>query len=1025
MSDIFKVIFQLDADGSKVLEEVNKVKNAYVKTNAELKKQEAELDKLLRTEAELLRLRTQVNSPSQAAKLTKELTKVQAQIVKTKDEVNKLTIAERNSANEAVRLKTELQKAFGQSTINGAKNLTQQASSAGSKLSQIVAGFGAAQLIKEVIATTSAFERYNAVLTNTLGSSDLAGQTISEIKDFAAKTPFSVDELTSSFVKLANQGFIPTRDEMRKLGDLASSTGKSFDQLSEAIIDAQTGEFERLKEFGIRASKEGDKVKFTFKGVQTQTDFTAESIRKYVLSLGDAEGVTGSMAAISETLGGQISNLGDKWDDFLNTLGTKTGPVIKGVISFLGLLLDGVKSAVSDISDIVTGEIVNTIDIESLVKAGARTEDAAKRLKKAGIDISDPYDKAAQKIVHDFNLIDDQFQSLAEGISANSTKAQNETVFEVFGLHSRKLTEDLKKGTITQDEYNKRLSIMGDAFKIAKDRQALYGKEVQKTTGLTAEQKKAAEELARSLENLKKILSDAEKADTQFNISNRTPAGVEQVQAQAALTRQIIEEERKTLIKGSKGTKKELELIEAIHTQKLVNAKQEEQKAIVEIVNAQGEAEIEARKIFDEQLLIAYQAQSNTLTLTEAEAAEKRLDIQQKYFDDSIELAQENIAAREHLGLDTTKEVKALEQLQAQKLAVIKTGEREIADLKFKQEDQALTDQETHEENRLRLVNAANSRILRADLQFEKARLELLKQNGKELTQEYKDQADKVAALAKEAKKQQILEYTDYTETIVDAAVQATNKILDAKIKEVEKQTELQSKRVDEAKDIASDGNAELLQLEQDRLDNLNKQKEKFVRQQQALATIELVANTAIAVSKAAAEGGAGAAFTIAAALLALIGGLASARAIASQAAFYEGGYTGDGDPKQQSDTIGGRKTQRHYDWHKGEFVVSHKPTRGLRGTGILEGVNKGMIDLREWKEKVAAYDSFNTGRQIHASMPQITNRIEVNEMKQQMSELIEIVKGQHTSINLNGKGFSVHMKKIVSNMDYLNRLAR
>ena len=52
----------------------------------------------------------------------------------------------------------------------------------------------------------------------------------------ASKTPFAVVELTQAFVKLANQGFRPTTDELRKLGDLASSTGKQFDQLAEAII---------------------------------------------------------------------------------------------------------------------------------------------------------------------------------------------------------------------------------------------------------------------------------------------------------------------------------------------------------------------------------------------------------------------------------------------------------------------------------------------------------------------------------------------------------------------------------------------------------------------------------------------------------------------------------------------------------------------------------------------------------------------------------------------------------------------
>jgi len=59
---------------------------------------------------------------------------------------------------------------------------------------------------------------------------------------------------------------------MVKLGDLASSTGKSFDQLAEAVLDAQTGEFERLKEFGIKASANGDKVTFSFKEQKTTVE---------------------------------------------------------------------------------------------------------------------------------------------------------------------------------------------------------------------------------------------------------------------------------------------------------------------------------------------------------------------------------------------------------------------------------------------------------------------------------------------------------------------------------------------------------------------------------------------------------------------------------------------------------------------------------------------------------------------------------------------------------------------------------
>jgi hypothetical protein len=36
--------------------------------------------------------------------------------------------------------------------------------------------------------------------------------------------------------------------------------GKDMMQMIEAVADASTGEFERLKEFGIKASKQGDQV---------------------------------------------------------------------------------------------------------------------------------------------------------------------------------------------------------------------------------------------------------------------------------------------------------------------------------------------------------------------------------------------------------------------------------------------------------------------------------------------------------------------------------------------------------------------------------------------------------------------------------------------------------------------------------------------------------------------------------------------------------------------------------------------
>lgn len=217
---------------------------------------------------------------------------------------------------------------------------------------------------KQVANVTAEFQKFEAVLTNTLGSRSQAQLALAQIKSFAASTPFSVQELTSSFVKLANQGFKPTLAEMTKLGDLAAANGKTFDMLTEAIIDGQTGEFERLKEFGIRASKEGDKATFTFKGVQTQTDFTSESIRNYILSLGELQGVSGGMAAISETLGGKISNLGDSFDTLYNTLGEGNSGVLSGTVAFIADLVDNMTQLVKTTEQLNKEQILGDVGAE-------------------------------------------------------------------------------------------------------------------------------------------------------------------------------------------------------------------------------------------------------------------------------------------------------------------------------------------------------------------------------------------------------------------------------------------------------------------------------------------------------------------------------------------------------------------------------------------------------------------------------------------------------------------------------------
>lgn len=190
------------------------------------------------------------------------------------------------------------------------------------------------------IDTASQFEKFEAILTNSLGAV-AAKEKIEELTQAAATLPVELTEVIDAFIKLKNTGFEPTNAEIENLTDLASASGKSLGQLVEGLVDAQTFEFERLKEFGILARQEGDKVTFTFREQETVVDKNAESIRNYILGLGDLQGISGSSAAIVQTLSGRISNLKDSFDRLLASISEGgTGAALGTIIDRLKVGID-------------------------------------------------------------------------------------------------------------------------------------------------------------------------------------------------------------------------------------------------------------------------------------------------------------------------------------------------------------------------------------------------------------------------------------------------------------------------------------------------------------------------------------------------------------------------------------------------------------------------------------------------------------------------------------------------------------
>jgi len=181
------------------------------------------------------------------------------------------------------------------------------------------AGLGIA---KNMLDVTAAFEKSLTILKTVEGSQEKANQAFSWVQDFAQKTPFELQQVTDAFVRLRAYGIDPIRGEsLRILGDTASAMGKDVMDAVEAIADATTGENERLKEFGIKAKKEGGKIFYTWtdkkgKQLRASADENNQAIIKSTLLAIWNSKYKGAMDEQSRTWNGMISNMKDSWARF-------------------------------------------------------------------------------------------------------------------------------------------------------------------------------------------------------------------------------------------------------------------------------------------------------------------------------------------------------------------------------------------------------------------------------------------------------------------------------------------------------------------------------------------------------------------------------------------------------------------------------------------------------------------------------------------------------------------------------------
>ena len=214
--------------------------------------------------------------------------------------------------------------------------------------------FGVGMIAKGIFDVNRESQKLMASLKTLTGSTKNASVAFRFIEEVAKRLPESVADVGTAFKKMTALGLEPSSAALISYGNTAAAMGKSLDQMIEAVADAATGEFERLKEFGIKAKSQGDDITFTFQGVATTIKKNAADISTYLQSIGDVQ-FAGAAADQMDTIDGALSNMGDSFAGVARAIGEAgLNDLIIDMAKFAGKLAAKIRENSDNIKEFVT-----------------------------------------------------------------------------------------------------------------------------------------------------------------------------------------------------------------------------------------------------------------------------------------------------------------------------------------------------------------------------------------------------------------------------------------------------------------------------------------------------------------------------------------------------------------------------------------------------------------------------------------------------------------------------------------------
>ena len=227
---------------------------------------------------------------------------------------------------------------------------------------------GAQSFISQMVAVRSQFQQLEISFGTMLKSKEKANELMVQLTDLAAKTPFGLEEVSEGAKKLlAFQ--VPAEEvteTLRRMGDVASGLGVPMGQLIHVYgqVKAQgklmTNDLYQFMNAGIpiiaELSKVVGKSETEIKDMVSAGKIGFTEIQAVIKNMTNEGGLFYNlMAEQSKSLGGQISNLRDNFDQMLNEIGKSSEGIVSGAIKGVSFLVENYET----IGKLIAGLIVS------------------------------------------------------------------------------------------------------------------------------------------------------------------------------------------------------------------------------------------------------------------------------------------------------------------------------------------------------------------------------------------------------------------------------------------------------------------------------------------------------------------------------------------------------------------------------------------------------------------------------------------------------------------------------------------